>query len=424
MTAEALVMNKNGIAIATDSVVTVATLDGPKSYNTINKLFRFSATEPIAIMIYGSVEFAQIPWETLILHHRSQLDTRRLPTVEDYANEFLDYLRRVNSSEEDQSSMFFDMMHGHFNMLTDKLRSTLGQRLSDGGTSSHDIADLVDGVLDQVEDELMSLVDLPELRGITLADVVRQYRREIYRARQIAIIHPLPISLSPRSLKRFWRLAHLFLVKAAFSPGASGVIIAGFGETQLLPSVRAYLIDGIFMNIMKYQITNRRDITKKNQAIVLPFAQTEMVYRFMQGVDQEYQDYLIELFSEFLSNITGYVIDNHVPEEQRGRAEEDLRGILAEKLDLLEALTRDHRQERFTRPVIDAVKNLPKHDLATLAEALVQLTSLRRKMSTDSQTVGEPIDVAIVAKSDGFIWVKKKTYFDFQFNLQNRSLLS
>ncbi|MGI9435160.1 MAG: hypothetical protein ACR2Q4_10095 [Geminicoccaceae bacterium] len=424
MTAEALVMNKNGVAIATDSVVTVATSDGPKSYNTINKLFRFSATEPIAIMVYGSVEFAQLPWETLILHHRNQLGERRLATVEDYANEFLDYLRRVDLTEEDQSSMFLEMLHGHFSMLADRLRSTLDQRIVDGVTSSHDIADVVEDVLDHVEDELMSLVDLPELRGIMLTEVVRRYRREIYRARQIAIIHPLPISVSRRSLKRFWRLAHLFLIKAAFSPGASGVIIAGFGEAQLLPSVRAYLIDGIFMNVMKYQITNRRDITKQNQAIVLPFAQTEMVYRFMQGVDQEYQAYLIELFSEFLGKVTEYIVDTHVPVEQRRCAEADLKGILAEKLDLLETMTRDHRQAHFTRPIIDAVKSLPKHDLATLAEALVQLTSLRRKMSTDSQTVGEPIDVAIIAKSDGFIWVKKKTYFDFQFNLQNRSLLS
>ena len=51
---------------------------------------------------------------------------------------------------------------------------------------------------------------------------------------------------------------------------------------------------------------------------------------------------------------------------------------------------------------------------------MVNLTSLRRKVAIDSnsRTVGGPIDVAIISKGDGFIWAKRKHYFDSQINPQ------
>jgi hypothetical protein len=52
---------------------------------------------------------------------------------------------------------------------------------------------------------------------------------------------------------------------------------------------------------------------------------------------------------------------------------------------------------------------LPRQDLAKMAEALVSLTAFLKRMAADQdETVAEPIDVAILSKGDGFIWVKHK----------------
>jgi hypothetical protein len=64
------------------------------------------------------------------------------------------------------------------------------------------------------------------------------------------------------------------------------------------------------------------------------------------------------------------------------------------------------------------VGSLPKDELAAVAEALVSLTALKRKISLDTETVGGPIDVAVISKGDGFIWVKRKHYFDARLNPQ------
>lgn len=39
---------------------------------------------------------------------------------------------------------------------------------------------------------------------------------------------------------------------------------------------------------------------------------------------------------------------------------------------------------------------------------LIHITSLKRKISSDLESVGEDIDVALISKGDGFIWKKKE----------------
>ena len=51
---------------------------------------------------------------------------------------------------------------------------------------------------------------------------------------------------------------------------------------------------------------------------------------------------------------------------------------------------------------------LPKDDLANLAENLINITSLKQKITYQLETVGGFVDVAIITKGDGFIWVKHK----------------
>lgn len=51
-----------------------------------------------------------------------------------------------------------------------------------------------------------------------------------------------------------------------------------------------------------------------------------------------------------------------------------------------------------------------------LAESLVSLTSIKRRVSTEPESVGGPIDVAVISKGDGFIWIKRKHYFRKELN--------
>ena len=65
---------------------------------------------------------------------------------------------------------------------------------------------------------------------------------------------------------------------------------------------------------------------------------------------------------------------------------------------------------------MNTVVNLNKEDMADMAESIVYLTSLMKKVSPEEETVGGPVDVAVISKGDGFVWIKRKHYFSPELN--------
>ena len=81
-------------------------------------------------------------------------------------------------------------------------------------------------------------------------------------------------------------------------------------------------------------------------------------------------------------------------------------------------MSRSIQMREYTGPFIGSVATLEKEDLADFAESLITLTSLKRKVSFEQETVGGPVDVMVISKGDGIIWMKKKEYFNSDINPQ------
>ena len=85
--------------------------------------------------------------------------------------------------------------------------------------------------------------------------------------------------------------------------------------------------------------------------------------------------------------------------------------------DIYEAITSTIQKDNVD-PILNSVQLIPLPEMAFLAESLVNITSLKRTFALDGnqQTVGGPTDVAVLSKGDGFVWIKRKLYFDNQIN--------
>lgn len=116
MTSEIAIMNKEAIALATDSAVTVTRTAGHKIYPSANKLFCFSKYEPVGIMIYGSASFMSIPWETIIKTYRKNLGKRKFATLKQYGRHFIAFLRKPHTMfpASEQELYFLGLAGGFF----------------------------------------------------------------------------------------------------------------------------------------------------------------------------------------------------------------------------------------------------------------------------------------------------------------------
>jgi hypothetical protein len=116
MTAEIAILNKNAVALAADSAVTLPAPESPKIYNTANKVFMLSKFHPAGIMVCGSAEFMGLPWETIIKVYRSKLGMRNFDALKQFAKDFFEYLdqSRLLFSESRQRSYFQRMISRFF----------------------------------------------------------------------------------------------------------------------------------------------------------------------------------------------------------------------------------------------------------------------------------------------------------------------
>lgn len=226
-----------------------------------------------------------------------------------------------------------------------------------------------------------------------------------------------PINDDDRVLLR--QLAGLFFHRDVYSELRTGLVFAGFAETDLFPTLYTFEIDGALMGQIKKRAeapitVNRSDVS----AVISPFAQREMVDRFITGIDPEFEDAIPEYLERQIQKTGEQIIasiPSITPNLKRG-LDRKLRDAVVAAVDEFKTQAMENTKVGYRKEIYDMVTFMPKQELANFAESLVNITSIKRKVSVGQETVGGPIDVAVISKSDGFVWVRRKHYFDPKFN--------
>lgn len=425
MTAEIAILNKLAVALAADSAVTIsAGSEEEKIYDTADKLFDLCASSPLGVMIYNGMQFMQAPLPMLISDYRGHVPN--VDHVPDAATDFLRYLSKWGAAspeailEDSITNLVLPVMFSIQNRVDAKLQEFLRRG---GGSPADDQDEWVKTFRAEFEDALgifervlprrpralflspdgdtappdLSEDDIKHIRGIVA---------EMFKGEEDAII------------ERLVDVGRHALLSDILSGGQTGIVFAGFGHKDTFPTLVSYEVDGMVGGRIRYVQTNFVDIDRRgHRAKVIPFAQKEMVDRFLYGLDDDIQRKVTQFCKATIPSISDQIIGQLDMEEGDQTA---LRKRATEAQDafiqgLQNVSFAEIRSESKTE-IEDMVEFMPKPELSTMAEALVNLTSLKRRVSRGMETVGGPIDVAVISRADGFIWVKRKHYFDSSLN--------
>lgn len=407
MTAEIAIINKSAVALAADSKVTLSLGGRQKTYDTVNKLFALSKTEPVGAMIYGNAEFMGFPWETIIKEYRRRNPRKRFDTVFLWAEDLLAFLTTFfEFPAQDSVELAKRLGRTAITQIVQRYLEFWQSDLSEEDTESH-LKEEIDLHIQELEaaPDFLSVDDWKEL-GQPYQDVIEDIGSSL----------PPQLQAMAAELKH---LATLSIRKNTSSPAHTGLVVAGFGEREMLPSLVCYEIDGLISGRLKCLKSQEMDVTRKNSGAIFPFAQTDMVYRFMEGVDPDYAVQLQQnIHALLLSNVLDVADILAADDAHKASLRPALESAVDAAFDVFWQEDIRLRRERFSQPIIDMVMSLPKDELANLAESLVSLTSLQRRVSREIETVGGAIDVAVISKGDGFVWVKRKHYFSPDRNLR------
>lgn len=434
VTAEIAVVNRNGVALAADSAgsVKIGPNEGAKVFNDATKLVMLSEVEPVGIMTYGVGSFVGIHWDIIFREYRREYGDLSFPHLIDYVHDFIDFIGSDQSlfpPDEKLQWLGSRVVDHVLETIADSVKAAdflreqgapeefvkaqiLEMTSRDGSPSGlkhrgkkpltefkQMLGTLIEDIAGQVSHKLSAeLLDL----GLSLADVRSMATRALYEKTGLE----------------------------------SGIVIAGYGNTDIFPSVYAFSPLTIADSAVLYQEAHDPVVMdrRSSMGVIQPYAQRDVVDSFLYGVDTDrFFDGLacsldpqvnprsvsfdgatiaaLSTLSSVAHDIIGENLSGSAASEATQKIEEAVHALGG-----MFGIRCEQAREAYYEPIGRAVNFLTKEGLAELAESLVSITSLKRRFTMASESVGGAIDVAVITRSDGFVWIKRKLYFDEALN--------
>ncbi len=419
MTSEVVLMNNKAVAVAADSVVTVA-IDGVprKTYTGVNKLFEVSEGQPVAMMIYSNAEIMGLPWKTVINAYKSQAKKPVFKSVEDYANDFFSFLDAnrdlfPDKLQRDQYAMMLKSLLATIEFRADQIRGFLvsnevtGQVPNEAKLLSVAIGQIYDRVtLDDYDDERE---DLPCFPPNFNEHLEKEYGDIINGELGVFISNH---EIEERALEKLKALPYLIVTKHYFPESwpYTGIVFAGYGKGQVHPELCSYEVSNVIGDKLKRGDHIFAKLSNELPVVIQPFAQDRMIRTLLYGIDPYLESLVIHKTFELVPRLTDQIL-GVIPDLTDDQVEKFVQSIQQE--DFTESISDffgsifEHQAIHHMIPIYSAIQALPEADLASTAEALVNLNSFQQRMSLEVETVGGDVDAALLSPGEGFVWYKQ-----------------
>lgn len=404
MTTEVIIKNKSGIVLAADSAVTVTGVYGQKVYNSANKLFTLSKIDPVGMLVYNSATINNVPIELIIKEFRQQKIS--YDNLLEYQKEFVFFVENfikkqaINTKTEHYFSDFLNFIFQLINKEKSENQKT--------GTDDFDIKKFItkyENCLSQACEKCNFIEDFKSLSLEKIKEDMNEnpLYTEMFNDFKNNII-------CDEKLEDFVVLFHWYL-KYNISQSYTGIAICGYGTKEYFPKVHLCNIYGVINDEI---LVGNYESHVSEDAEIIPLAQRQMIDTFIKGVSdtlyEALESFYLDNFDTLIDTITPSLKENVNPNELKGKYKQSLYGN-AEKF-------KQFVYEVEQRPLIQTINHLSRDEMAELAENLINIQVLKYKVSPNLETVGGPIDVAIISKHDGFVWRKRKLYFPKELNYQ------
>jgi hypothetical protein len=419
MTAEIAIVNRSAITLAADSAMTLSVRGAQKIYTGADKIFELSEKNPIGLMIFNNLEFMGVPLDVAIKHFRGSPDCLSFDALRDVADAFFNYLtRQWNPTDDMQRSHARKILQPVYRRVRQRFNQQINQILTSRPARSavNPFPQTITESVQYVIDEYEHLPPSECFVGTSENDLLPFYQQTLDDLIQQSF-PGAPFDLQQTAL--FERVGVLALHRDKFSVGLSGMVFAGFGSQDLFPALLSYHIDGIIGGKLKKKaIDDEKTGQDTIAAKIIPFAQRDIVDRFLVGIDPDLEGEVLKYVKSARDRTENNIFDGlpRLTQKNKQKILDNLSKSLGVAVSDFESVWLKTAKEKYQQQTEDMVLFMAKQELAQLAEALVNITSIKRKFSAEEETVAGPIDVAVISRSDGFVWVKRKHYFPSDLN--------
>ena len=414
MTTAIAILNAEAVALSADSAVTInweqQRKRHQKIYQSEDKIYKISDVAPVGIVTYGNSNFMEVPWGTVISEYRNSLGNTTFPTLKEYVNSFLEFL-----SGDLNDILGPKVQVEHMERLVTRIFEEIDETVEEGEFPDDAIDEYYNRAKEHplfpgAPDNFNKVIDK------ALKPHLKEFRNNVFN-----------YGLSNDNIRKLNLVANRALsgwfedLTINYNGVVSGIAIAGLGDKELFPSLIEIEIEGLMCDSLKTRMLRESCIGGVRGTLsssIVTMAQTNEALGFIWGLAPYCRKIIEETFAHRLEEHSNTILEN-IPGIS-GKKKSTLKHGLSEiqneeKISFSEEML-ENIDATVVQPIKDVVSMMPKAQLAEMAEMLVNLTSFHRRMSLEEETVGGPTDVALITKSDGFVWVKRKNYFPAELN--------
>jgi hypothetical protein len=416
MTCEVAVLNQYAAVIAADSAVTYtngATAEVRYSKGG-NKIFQLSHHQPVGVMIYDSGSLLGVPWEIVIKEYRNDLGTASFDTIEEYADHFVSFVsnNKLFFPDTERDSNYVSIIGRQMMLLLSRAvnqhpilrdpnapvadRTTAWNTFSNAVEAQCQGSPYLNGFDDKELDARRQLAlgsNLPTDAATAISDIAANGQAYLHDFIDVNAWIRLTVL---RSAKEFGSYQQV-----------SGLVFAGYGKSQFFPQLAERKVSAFTSQSVVWTSGDTLTVTREQPSHISQFATTSMVDVFTRGYGFGMFLAVNDAVDTALSGVPGAICAAAgvaVP------ANAD--AIFQAARDAFnQAWTQRLHQENFFK-IQGTIGTLPIDEMVHLAETMIVLESLKEKVTLPSQSVGGPVDIAVISREEGLVWVKRKQFFD------------
>jgi hypothetical protein len=411
VTAEVVLINRRAVVLAADSAISIGRGDDVKIFNSAEKIFELCEQHPIGLMIYNSVNLLGTPLEMLAREFRA---TCKPPFRElaDCADAFFKFMLEQTQAVPEK------VAHGAIRDRIDDLGKEINQKAFEQyfaaprqGRPPPD-----QWFVKVIEAEVANLAKTPNIdshKDLTWQDLYTCDGAAIDSG--ITAIRSSHVTIDDNQAQLLKELVCRKLLSSSMSGNESGIVIAGYGETGMFPTLVSREIDGFVCGRLRTGAPRIVKIEPGEQTVdIITFAQEDISRRLLDGIDPAFRKSILAQTVKGLAQLQTAALQNAPPAATQ-MLEADFAAAAKQFVRSVLSAINDSKI-KFNSEFYQTVASMPKQEMAFFAEALVNTTAMKRRVSADREDVGGPVDVAVISRHDGFIWVKRKHYFDADRN--------
>jgi hypothetical protein len=382
MTAEVVVMNTSAVAMAADTAMSIPYDTGTKTYTRARKLLPLHEAEPVAVMVWDAPGYYSLPWEVIVGEFRKK-ETRVLNRLDEYVEAFFAFVDAEASrwaASDHEVALLAEVLDPEIELLQRLWNVRLNA--SDRPESQPEIAAAaaeIGRAFAAASRRQYLAADRWTGRQAVELGQLDSHVRDRFQAGASGLWSNLDGSVR-RELVELGRERMVYLV--GDEPGSSGLVFAGYGSNELFAQARVWRVNGRLADMTRRVERRRFGISPSLPSVIVPVAQEGVIHSFLNGLHPEVDLLVSDIVSNLAGQLGGEALAREIKEQF------------------------DQQVSRRGDEVARAVEFLPPGDLAVVAGDLIRMTALRNRATMTADTVGGPIDVILLSRSDGFRWVE------------------